>query len=280
MKVLIVGVGLIGGSFALGINHKERKYQVGGCDMDEESLEKAFRLRIIDQVFALHEGVRWADMILLAVPVGAIKKLAIEVLNAITPDKVVVDFGSTKQSIAETISGHPNRASYIAAHPIAGTEYSGPEAAFPELFHDANLIICDAEHTQADKLTLFERIAEEAGFNILHMNAAEHDRHLAYISHLSHITSFALSNTVLKKEKNGEVILEMAGSGFASTVRLAKSSPDMWSSIFIENKTLLLESLQYYIEDLNELKGLLEADDLEAIYKYLEKGREIRKILK
>lgn len=280
MKILIVGVGLIGGSFSLGLNKNERKYQVGGCDLNEEALQTAFRLRIIDQIFDLEKGVAWADMIVLSIPVKAIKSLSLKVLDLIKDHQLVVDFGSTKGSICELIKDHPKRSNFIAAHPIAGTEYSGPEAAFAGLFDGANLILCDAELTSPDKMELFSKMAGEVGFNLIRMAPREHDRHLAYISHLSHVTSFALSNTVLKREHNGEVILELAGSGFASTVRLAKSSPEMWTSIFMENKELLQESLDYYIQDLIELKSFLEKNDEAAIGNYLEEGRKIRKILK
>jgi prephenate dehydrogenase len=280
MKVLIVGVGLIVGSFEMGLNKKELKHKIVGCDFDEDALNIAFKRRIIDQLFGLEEGVGWADVIVLSTPVDTIKELLVKVLDLITEEKTVVDFGSTKGTICERVKIHPKRGSYVAAHPIAGTEHSGPEAAFAELFEEQNLIICDEELSSKEKLELFKQLAKDVGFQLLSMPSQEHDRHLAYISHLSHVTSFALSNTVLKREYDGEVILELAGSGFASTVRLAKSSPRMWTSIFLENRQLLLESLDYYIEDLNELKSYLSTSDNSGIEKYLTNGRQIRKILK
>ena len=191
-----------------------------------------------------------------------------------------MDFGSTKASICEVVDKHPNRSQFIAAHPIAGTEHSGPAAAFSTLFHNQNLILCDTDRNEQSIVQWFEGLAKEAGFYITKMNAKEHDRHRAYISHLSHISSYVLSNTVLKKEKDGEVILDLAGSGFESTVRLAKSSPAMWSSIFLENKEMILKGILAYKEELTHLENLINEDKASLISEYLEEGRRIRKILK
>ncbi|MEM9896677.1 MAG: prephenate dehydrogenase [Bacteroidota bacterium] len=278
MKVLLVGVGLIGGSFALGLK-KRKDLEFGGVDTNQANLEKARELGIISTQFSLESGLAWADLIIISIPVESIKKLLPEILDRIDARQSVIDFGSTKQSICQVAASHPRRKNFIAAHPIAGTENSGPSAALDNLYRGKNLIICNSEESDAEKLQFFEQLAIDAGFYITKMPADEHDRHLAYISHLSHITSYVLSNAVLKKEQDGEVILDLAGSGFESTVRLAKSSPAMWSSIFIENKVQVLNGIAAYQEELSKLRLLIENQDKDGIYNYLEEGRVIRKIL-
>ena len=279
-KVLIVGVGLIGGSFALAL--KEHSHiEFGGFDLDRNNLEEAKRLGLIQETFAsYHMAVKWADLVLLTIPVQAIKAILPETLDLLEAHQVLVDFGSTKSSICSVADSHPKRKQFIAGHPIAGTEHSGPAAAFDTLFKDQNLILCDTEKTDRDLLMQFEQLATAAGFYLTKMDAEEHDRHLAYISHLSHVSSYVLSNTVLKKEEDGEVILDLAGSGFESTVRLAKSSPEMWSSIFLENKAMILNGIAAYKEELSRLEDLIRQDQAAGISAYLQEGRRIRKILK
>lgn len=280
MKIGLVGIGLIGGSFSLALrDHSDHSF--GGFDLSKEALKQAEDLGIISKSFgSLSDIIQWSELIILAVPVDALKRMLPGVLDQLDDNQTVVDFGSTKHSICEGIKGHPRRSQFIAAHPIAGTEHSGPSAAFAELYQDRNLILCDTEKSDPSKLEAFESLAKQAGFYITKMNAEEHDRHLAYISHLSHVTSYALSNAVLKKEKDGEVILDLAGSGFESTVRLAKSSPSMWSSIFLENKEMVLKGIEAYKEELERLERLIKEEDGEAVNQYLEEGRVIRKILK
>ncbi len=280
MKLLIVGVGLIGSSFALALK-KRKDLLFGGYDLNEHALSEAKKFDIINESFkSLDSGIKWADLVILSVPVKAIKKLLPAILDQIEDRKMVIDFGSTKGSICEVVEGHPKRNHFIAAHPIAGTEHSGPLAAFAELYQGKNLILCDTQKSDPNKLEIFEDLAQEAGFYLTKMDAAEHDRHLAYISHLSHITSFALSNAVLKKEEDGEVILDLAGSGFESTVRLAKSSPAMWSAIFLENKEMVLQGITAYKQELERIEKFIQEDNEKEVNQYLEEGRVIRKILK
>ena len=278
-KVLLVGVGLINGSFSLALKNR-RDVEFAGSDLSEEHLTIAKERGIIDQSFSLEEGISWADFILVGTPVHAIKEILPKVLDLVREDQLVVDFGSTKETICKAVAGHARRANFLAAHPISGTEHSGPDAAFGALFQDKNLIICEKEQTNALLLEDFLSLAKSVGFYFTFMSAQEHDRHLAYISHLSHISSYVLSNTVLQKEKDGEVILDLAGSGFESTVRLAKSSPAMWSSIFNENKQQVLDSIKAYQAELDELKSMIENEEVEKVSKYLEEGRKIRKILR
>lgn len=280
MNVLIVGVGLIGGSFSLALK-KNEGLNFAGFDQNKAYLSKACDLGIVDQTFDnLSEGIDWADFVVLAIPVKGIKILLPKILDQLAPHQFVVDFGSTKKSICLAVDGHSKRNQFIAAHPIAGTEHSGPEAAFEDLFKGKNLILCDTEKSASDKLSIFEELSIQAGFYLTKMSASEHDRHLAYISHLSHITSYVLSQTVLNKEKDGEVILDLAGSGFESTVRLAKSSPAMWSSIFLENKEMVLRGIEAYKTELTRLEDMIKSDAENDMFQYLEEGRRIRKILK
>ncbi len=280
MNVLIVGVGLIGGSFSLALK-KNRALHFAGFDQNKSTLAEAKDLGIIEQTFDhLSDGIHWADCIVLAIPVRGIKIILADLLDQLTPDQFVVDFGSTKKSICEAVNDHANRNQFIAAHPIAGTEHSGPQAAFAELFEGKNLILCDTEQSNPKLLARFEELSIQAGFYLTKMSASEHDRHLAYISHLSHVTSYVLSQTVLNKEKDGEVILDLAGSGFESTVRLAKSSPAMWSSIFLENKEMVLRGIEAYKEELTKLEHMIKSDSEGDMLNYLEEGRRIRKILK
>jgi len=280
MNILIVGVGLIGGSFSLALQKRE-DLTFAGYDLDPNALQRAEDLDIVSKGFEnLEEAIQWADYIILSIPVVGIKRMLPQVLDLFAPHQVVIDFGSTKSSICDGVASHSKRSQFIAAHPIAGTEYSGPEAAFAELYSNKNLILCDTEKSAPNALEVFEQLAKDAGFYITKMDSKEHDRHLAYISHLSHITSYALSNAVLKKEKDGEVILDLAGSGFESTVRLAKSSPSMWSSIFLENREMVLKGIAAYKHELERLEQYIKQEDSEAISQCLEEGREIRKILK
>jgi len=279
MKILLIGVGLIGGSFSLAL--KKRNFQFAGLSRSEKTLDTAKERGIISKKFLnLEEAIAWTDWIILSIPVDAIKKMLPNILDQISDKQMVIDFGSTKAAICQVVKNHPRRNQFIAAHPIAGTEYSGPSAAFPDLYKGKRLIICEDELSKPEELATFLSIAIDVGFEITKMGAEEHDRHLAYISHLSHVTSYALSNTVLEKERNGEVILELSGSGFASTVRLAKSSPEMWCPIFIENKEMILESIDSYMEQMERLKNLIEAENETGLKTFLAEAREIRKILK
>lgn len=280
MKILFVGTGLIGGSFSLALQHQGLLREAGGFSRNPKNLEKSIALRIIQKSFEkLETGIAWADWIILSIPVDAIVKLLPGILDQVGNDQAVIDFGSTKGSICDVVRTHPKRERFIAAHPIAGTEYSGPEAAFPGLFENKSMLICEKELTDSALMQKFEDVCQEIKMSMDFMGAVDHDRHLAYISHLSHVTSYALSNAVQDKEKDGGVILEMAGSGFASTVRLAKSSPEMWVPIFLDNKEMVLEAITNYGSQLDKFKNLLTGDDFDGLMEYLRNGREISRIL-
>lgn len=280
MKISIVGLGLIGGSYALSLKKRFEDLTVFGWDENQEHLKKAHELGIIDEKCdSLSETLQVADWIFLAIPVNAIEGILSEALDQLDENKVLVDFGSTKASICEAVKNHPQRGQFIAAHPISGTEYSGPEAAFDSLFEDKVMIVCDQEKSSAQQVEQFRKQCKVLGMSTTYLGAEEHDIHLAYVSHLSHIISFALSRTVLQKEESEDKILDLAGSGFASTVRLAKSSPEMWTPIFLKNKAAVLESLDSYLNRIKEFRELLDQEDETGIKDYLAEGRAIRKIL-
>ena len=278
MKVQIIGIGLIGGSFALDIKSAFLEAEIFGSDADEQNLKKAKELGIIDH-FGKLEDVQHADVVLVAVPVGVANKVVVEVLDLVGENTLVFDAGSTKSGLCKEIANHANRRNFLAAHPIAGTEFSGPEAAIPNLYRNKTNIICEVEKTafklQERALDIFQKL----GMRIRYMDPVSHDRHIAYVSHLSHISSFMLGKTVLEKERNERDIFDLAGSGFASTVRLAKSSPAMWSPIFQENKENVLETLTEYINNLTHFKKLLENDDFQEVYNEMQRTNHIKSIL-
>ncbi|HEY9185130.1 MAG TPA: prephenate dehydrogenase [Salegentibacter sp.] len=278
MKVQIIGVGLIGGSFALDIKAAFAEAEVYGCDTNNAHLTKAKALGIIDHQADL-ENVRQVDVVILAVPVNVAPEVLKQVLDLVNEDTLVFDAGSTKEGICKIVTNHPGRRNYLAAHPIAGTEFSGPEAAIPNLYRNKTNIICEVERTafklQERALEIFQRL----GMRIRYMDPKSHDKHIAYVSHLSHISSFMLGKTVLEKEKNERDIFDLAGSGFASTVRLAKSSPEMWTPIFQQNKENVLETLKEYITNLNHFKELIEDDDFQGVHREMQRTNHIKSIL-
>lgn len=278
MKIHIIGIGLIGGSFALDLKAFYPESKIVGIDNCREHLEKARELGLIDESAEL-EDVADSDLVIIAVPVDAGIGLLKKVLDQINDNTLVIDAGSTKEKICSAVAAHPKRRNFLAAHPISGTEFSGPEAAVAELYRNKTMIICEVEKTafklQEKALEIFRHL----GMRIRYMDAKSHDKHIAYVSHLSHISSFMLGKTVLEKERNERDIFDMAGSGFASTVRLAKSSPAMWSPIFQQNRENILETLTEYIINLNQFKSLMEENNFEEVYREMEKTNHIKSIL-
>jgi prephenate dehydrogenase len=279
MKVVVVGVGLIGGSMAKDIKQHMSEATVYGIDQNPAHLEEAQALQIIDEK-GTEEDLKTADVVLVSIPVDVMLTVLPQLLHLVPETCVVCDAGSTKQLICEQLADHPKRRNYLACHPIAGTEFSGPSAAINGLFEGKTNIICEVEKTafalQEKALALFQTL----GMRIRYMNPQAHDRHIAYVSHLSHISSFMLGKTVIEKERNERDIFDMAGSGFESTVRLAKSSPAMWTPIFEQNKDNVIETLEEYIQNLTAFKALLLADDYEGIFQEMNNTNRIKSILK
>ena len=279
MNISIVGVGLIGGS--IGIRLKEAQFgdKIIGVEKNETNAKKALQLGLVDEIQSLGEALVSSKIIILTVPVDAIIHILPELLDKVT-DQVIIDMGSTKTNILRLIADHPNRGRYIAAHPMAGTEYSGPEAAIPNLFKGKVMVYVEAFKTDEDAFDLADALTEQLEMKTTFMTTEEHDMHTAYVSHISHLTSFALALTVLEKEKSQGRIFELAGSGFESTVRLAKSSPDMWTPIFKQNRENVLEVLEEHIKQLQGLYEKLDTEDYEGLYKLIKKSNKIKRIIK
>ena len=280
MNITIIGVGLIGGSLALSFKDKNIATTVFGVDKSEENLKKALSLGIIDEIADLDPAIAKSTLIILAVPVDAIKALLPSIMDKITEQHIIMDMGSTKERLLADINAHPNRGRLVASHPMAGTEYSGPEAAIQNLFTNQTMVLCDVKNSDEDALEVVESICEQLEMKMVFMGAKEHDLHTAYVSHISHITSFALALTVLEKEKSQGRIFELAGGGFASTVRLAKSSPEMWVPIFKQNRENVLEVLAEHIKQLQNMHDLLENEDYDLFKKLIKRSNKIKRIIK
>ena len=279
MKIGIIGLGLIGGSIALKLKEVNNKIIIYGFDQNTDSIDYSLTNNIIDKRFNPDSLIGF-DYIFLAIPVESIKKQLKIILDKISKETLVIDLGSTKYQICNSVKTHNNRSNFLAAHPIAGTEFSGPLAAQKDLFNNKVMILCETENTNTSLLLSAIEIFKKLGMTIKTMDSLEHDKHIAYVSHLSHISSFMLGKTVMDKEDDEQTIYDMAGSGFESTVRLAKSSPEMWSSIFIENKKYIIESLEEYIVNINNFKKLIEGGDQENLNTEMKKINGIREILK
>nr|WP_295873625.1 prephenate dehydrogenase [uncultured Chitinophaga sp.] len=280
MIVTIIGTGLIGGSLAITLREKGVAEKIIGVDQQEEHLQKAKALNIIDEGMPLNEALQCSDLVILAIPVDAVLQVLPTLMDKVRPHQVIMDVGSTKEKILQLVAGHPNRGRFVAAHPMAGTEYSGPDAAIRNLFTHKTMVLCDVKNSDEDALEVVEDMVDKLQMRTVYMNGQEHDLHTAYVSHISHITSFALALTVLKKEKESGRIFELASGGFESTVRLAKSSPDMWVPIFKHNRGNVLDVLDEHIHQLQQMKSLLENEDYDTFYKLIQKSNKIRKILK
>ncbi|QDP84145.1 prephenate dehydrogenase [Chryseobacterium sp. SNU WT5] len=280
MKLTIIGVGLIGGSIALKLREKKFVDYVFGVDQNEQHLIEAKELGIIDESLSLEDAVHQSDLIILAIPVDASRTLLPTILDLVNDNQTVMDVGSTKAGIVNAIQNHKNRSRFVAFHPMWGTENSGPKSAISESFTGRAAVICDREDSAISPLQTVKAVAENLGMNLLYMDAESHDIHTAYISHISHITSYALANTVLEKEREEDTIFQLASSGFSSTVRLAKSHPEMWVPIFRQNKENVLDVLNEHITQLRKFKSALEKDNYEYLEELIRNANKIREILR
>jgi len=279
-SVTIVGVGLIGGSFSLALKDKGLVRNVIGVSRTDGSLEKALKLGLIDEALPLEEAVRKSDLIYVAIPVDATLPVMRQVMDLVTDRQIVADAGSTKKALCASLADHPMRSRFVATHPMWGTEYSGPEAAVHNAFAGRTCVICEKEKSNPDALEVIEGLYRQMGMHLVYMDADSHDMHAAYISHISHITSFALANTVLEKEKEDGAIFDLAGGGFESTVRLAKSNPSMWLPIFKQNRDHVLDVLNEHIAQLRKFKSCLEKENYDYLQELMESANKIRRIIK
>ena len=279
MKITVIGLGLIGGSIAKDLK-SQLNVKVYGVDSSESHQKLALDHGLVHEIVSLDEGLKLADIVILAIPVDKIEGILPNILDQIVEKTTVIDVGSTKSDICSAISLHPRRSRFVAAHPLAGTEFSGPTAALKGLFQNKKNIITEPEKSAADALESALKVFESLGMVTSFMNAEEHDKHLAYVSHLSHVSSFMLGLTVLDIEKDEKQIFELASTGFESTVRLAKSNPKTWSAIFGKNKKYLLEALDSYIVHLENFRHHIRENETEETEKLMHRSNDIKRILK
>jgi prephenate dehydrogenase len=278
-RIAIVGLGLIGGSLAIQLNEKGLASRITGVDANPDHATKALELGLVDEILPLESAVKQSDVVILAIPVDSLVKVLPGILDLVE-DQIVIDLGSTKSLLLESVASHPRRGRYVASHPMWGTEHSGPTAAVRGAFENKAVIICNAEGSDKDAIEWTKSMFDKIGMHLLEMDAVSHDLHAAYVSHISHITSFALANTVLEKEKEDNAIFEMASAGFESTVRLAKSNSSMWVPIFMQNKENILDVLNEHISQLRKFKSCLEKENREYLTELIEGANKIRRILK
>lgn len=277
--VTIIGVGLIGGSLAMRLKEKGIAQRIIGVDNNFNHLKTALELGLVDDVMTLDEAIPLSDVIIFAIPVDATMSVLPTVLDKVD-QQIVIDLGSTKGAMVNLIKNHPSRKRFVAAHPMWGTEYSGPEAAVKGAFEFKTVIVCNAEESDSKALEWAKEMFSAIGMNIMEMTAEAHDIHAAYVSHIAHITSFALANTVLEKEHEDQAIFALASAGFESTVRLAKSNPQMWVPILMQNKENVLDVLNEHITQLRKFKSCLEKENWEYLKQLMEQANKIKRIIK
>lgn len=279
-SVTIVGVGLIGGSFSLALKDLGLAKKIIGVSRSGSTAQKAMELGIVDEVLPLEEAIAKSDLIYVAIPVDVTLPVMKTILDQVNPEQIVADAGSTKQALCSLLNDHPRRSRFVATHPMWGTEYSGPEAAVHDAFRGRTCVVCEKEKSDPVAREVIENLYTKLGMSLVYMDAQSHDVHAAYVSHISHITSFALANTVLEKEREEDAIFELAGGGFESTVRLAKSSPAMWGPIFMQNRENVLDVLNEHIMQLRKFKSCLEKENYEYLQELMVNANKIRRILK
>ena len=284
MRVGIVGLGLIGGSMAVDLKRKGFASEVLGVESEPVNAAAAEKIGLVDEVVSMEDCIDRSDVVVLAVPVGAAVKMLPAVLDRFVQTgaggKLVMDVCSTKEHLARSVKYHPARRQYVASHPMAGTEYSGPWAAMPGLFDGHACIICDSEESDPKAVRTVESLYSALNMRTIYMNSSNHDVHTAYVSHISHVTSFALALTVLDKEKDEKHIFDLASGGFSSTVRLAKSSPDMWTPILQQNRDNVLQVMDTYIDKMNAFRQAIADGDEDAVRNLIMEANRIRRIIR
>ncbi|MEO6758268.1 MAG: prephenate dehydrogenase [Saprospiraceae bacterium] len=279
MTITIIGPGLIGGSMAIGWRRQGLATWIIGVDNNPEHAQRALELGLVDEILPLPEAIRASQVVVVATPVDSLLRLLPEVLDLVGPEQVVLDVGSTKEAVLAAVARHPNRSRFVATHPMAGTEYSGPAAAVPDLFAGKCCVFTDIEHSAADAVETAKMLYEALGMHLAYLDGVAHDLHVAYVSHISHIASFALALTVLEKERSEDRIFELASAGFGTTVRLAKSSPDTWIPIFRQNRDNVLDVLDEFINTVSRFRTLLIKKDFSTFEAYIRQANDISRII-
>lgn len=270
----------------MAIDLKRRGFadEVLGVEAEPVNAAAAHKIGLVDRVVSFDECVDQSDVIVIAVPVGTAVRMLPAILDKFAQiegcRKVVTDVCSTKEQLAKVAYYHPMRANYVATHPMAGTEYSGPWAAMPGLFDGRACIICNSEESSPRAVKVMEDLYAALNMRVTYMNASNHDVHTAYVSHISHVTSFALALTVLDKEKDEKHIFDLASGGFSSTVRLAKSSADMWVPILSQNRDNVLQAVDTYIEKMKEFRDAIADYDEAKIRQLIESANSIKRIIR
>jgi prephenate dehydrogenase len=279
MKIGIIGLGLIGGSMAIGLRKSGFASSINGVDFNPENAETALSLGLVDAIMDLETAVKNSDVIIIATPVNTMPKLVLQAMEYMNERQVVMDVGSTKMPLLEAVRHSPLRSRFVAAHPMAGTEYSGPEAAVDGLFTGKCCVLCETSRSAPDAVAIAEALFTALEMRLTALEGAEHDLHTAYVSHISHIASFALALTVLEKEREEDRIFDLASGGFSSTVRLAKSNPDTWTPIFEQNRDNVLDVLDEFINSVSRFRTLLIKKDFQSFHQLIEQANEIRRII-
>lgn len=279
MKICVVGLGLIGGSLAIGLRNNGYATEITGYDKNTDYAKRALELGLIDKIVDFTEGVTTADIILVATPVNTLVELLPKILDMVN-NQIVMEVGSTKVNILEAVRNHPKRTHFVATHPMAGTEFSGPDAAIAHLFEGKACVLCDVEYSSEEAHRKAIELYTSLNMKIVYLDSDSHDVHTAYVSHIAHISSFALALTVLEKERDEDKIFELASGGFNSTVRLAKSNPETWIPIFMQNRDNVLDVLDEHIHILSVMRSCLIKRKFDDFYKMIEKANDIKRILK
>jgi len=279
MTITIIGTGLIGGSLAIALKEKKLAERIIGVERDPAHAKTALELGLVDEINVIEEAIPKSDVIIIAVPVSVANNMIVSLLDQ-TDRQIVIDAGSTKMAICKSADKSKNRKRFVATHPMWGTEFSGPAAAVRGAFAGNAVVICDKDNSDAEALNFTENMYRALGMNIIYMDSEGHDVHAAYVSHISHITSFALANTVLEKEREEDTIFGMASGGFESTVRLAKSNHEMWVPIFQQNRENVLDVLNEHISQLRKFKSCLEKENYEYLAELIQNSNKIKRILK
>jgi prephenate dehydrogenase len=279
MKISIIGLGLIGGSLAIALRESGFATEISGIEAHPNNAARALELGLVDKIVPFTEGVASADIVIVATPVNALVSLLPKILDLVG-NQIVMEVGSTKKPIVEAVRNHPNRANFIATHPMAGTEFSGPDAAISGLFVGKACVLCDVEDSSEAAHEAAKALFLALKMRFVYLDSDSHDVHTAYVSHISHISSFALALTVLEKERDENQIFELASGGFESTVRLAKSNPATWIPIFEQNRDNVLDVLDEHIAVLSQFRTLLIKRNFEDFHAMIERANDIRRILK
>lgn len=278
MKITIIGLGLIGGSLAIDLRKSRFATELIGVDSSEENAAQAMKMGLVDRTENLEDSLKNTDIVIIAIPVDKVVNILPKVLGLIGSNTTVTDMSSTKRVIIESVRNHPRRKNFVPAHPMSGTENSGPTAALEGLFKSKITILCDQADSGPQHLALIEKMFQTLGMSIAYMSADEQDHSTAFISHLPHAAAYALANAVQSKEDRN-IIFDLASGGFNSTVRLAKSSGTMWHPIFQQNRNYVVESLNVYIRHLKEFRDCLQNEEDDKLHDLIVNANKIRGIL-